>query len=103
MTRSTSPPTRSPAKATLFCPECSHRSRYDGDWLVTETDDGRRYRCPDCRTTVTVRPAFDAGEPGTADAVDGREAREHPEELTVVVLPDTGERYPSTELFGFEK
>lgn len=57
MTRS-SPPPCSPPKATLFCPECGHRSRYDGDWLLTETDGQRRYRCPECRATVTVRPTF---------------------------------------------
>jgi len=29
-------------------------------------------------------------------------AREHPDELTVVILPDPGERYLSTDLFAFE-
>ncbi len=30
-------------------------------------------------------------------------AEDHPEELTVVVLPDSGERYLSTELFESEE
>ena len=29
----------SPPKATLFCPECGHRSRYDGDYASTERPD----------------------------------------------------------------
>jgi DNA-directed RNA polymerase subunit RPC12/RpoP len=72
MTRSTFP-TCSPPKATLFCPECGHRSRYDGDWLVTETDSGRRYRCPECRATVTVRPTF--GGDGSSDPPAAAERR----------------------------
>ena len=45
-----------PAKATLFCPDCGHQSRYDGDWAVVERRDSTHYRCPDCHTQVTTRP-----------------------------------------------
>ncbi|MFB6301813.1 MAG: hypothetical protein ABEH78_02960 [Haloferacaceae archaeon] len=58
----TPPPTWS--KATLFCPDCSHRSRYDGDWTVVDAGDERRYLCPDCRTEITVRPPFADGDGG---------------------------------------
>ncbi|MDR5672214.1 Cysteine synthase [Halalkaliarchaeum sp. AArc-CO] len=40
---------------------------------------------------------------GAALAAAREYAREHPEELTVVVLPDTGERYLSTDLFDGKK
>ncbi|WP_254273060.1 hypothetical protein [Haloarcula marina] len=52
-----------PPKATLFCPACDHRSHVDGDWLVRETARGTRYRCPDCRTELTHRPAFEGSRP----------------------------------------
>ncbi|MEZ3143564.1 PLP-dependent cysteine synthase family protein [Halobaculum sp. MBLA0143] len=39
---------------------------------------------------------------GAATAAAVEVAREQPDELTVVVLPDTGERYLSTDLFEFE-
>ena len=47
------------SKATLFCPDCDHRSRYDGDWIVVETAAGRSYRCPDCRAEITVRRSYE--------------------------------------------
>lgn len=53
------PPSRDgdvPAKATLFCPDCDHRSRPGGDWRTVETRERTRYRCPDCGAVVTVRP-----------------------------------------------
>ncbi|MFB6219116.1 MAG: cysteine synthase A [Halobacteriaceae archaeon] len=37
---------------------------------------------------------------GAAVAAAGEYARDHPDELTVAVLPDTGERYLSTDLYG---
>ncbi|WP_254839524.1 zinc ribbon domain-containing protein [Natronomonas marina] len=46
-----------PPKSTLFCPNCGHRSRPDGDWQVVETGHRTRYLCPDCRAEVAVRPA----------------------------------------------
>jgi cysteine synthase A len=36
---------------------------------------------------------------GAAVEAAVRDAREHPDELTVVILPDTGERYLSTDLY----
>jgi uncharacterized protein YlaI len=45
-----------PPKATLFCPECDHRSRFDGDWTVVRTARAVHYACPDCRTGITTRP-----------------------------------------------
>ncbi len=53
-----------PAKATLFCPDCGHRSRYDGDWMVVEHHGGTHYRCPDCHAQITTRPSHtDRGSP----------------------------------------
>lgn len=47
-----------PPKATLFCPDCDHQSRVDGDWHVVETTRTTRYLCPDCGTEIAVRPTF---------------------------------------------
>jgi predicted RNA-binding Zn-ribbon protein involved in translation (DUF1610 family) len=58
-------PPETPSKATLFCPDCGHRSRFDGDWNVATSARRVRYVCPDCRTTVTTRPN---GGPATARA-----------------------------------
>lgn len=44
-----------PAKGTLFCPNCSYQSQYDGDWNVVESRQGSRFLCPDCRTEITAR------------------------------------------------
>ena len=45
-----------PPKATLFCPECDHRSRFGGDWTVVRTARAVHYACPDCRTEIAARP-----------------------------------------------
>lgn len=50
------PPTNSSRKSTLFCPQCEHASRLDGDWDVRETARSLLIRCPDCRTTIAARP-----------------------------------------------
>ncbi|WP_436343774.1 hypothetical protein [Natronorubrum sp. FCH18a] len=47
------PPT---SKAVLYCFECGHESPFDGDWIVQQSRDCNRYDCPDCGTTITVRP-----------------------------------------------
>ncbi|MFC7046148.1 hypothetical protein ACFQH6_12660 [Halobacteriaceae archaeon GCM10025711] len=49
-------------KAVLFCPACDHESLVDGDWVLVEFADRAEYRCPDCETTITVRPVFDDPE-----------------------------------------
>jgi predicted RNA-binding Zn-ribbon protein involved in translation (DUF1610 family) len=43
------------SKATLFCPECGHRSGPDGDWRRTRCGRSVHYFCPDCHTEITVR------------------------------------------------
>ena len=50
------PQTDVPAKATLFCPDCGHRDRYDGAWRVVESHGATRYRCPECAATVVSQP-----------------------------------------------
>ncbi|MDQ2052484.1 hypothetical protein RBH26_18635 [Natronolimnohabitans sp. A-GB9] len=58
----TSPPSTSRSrppgspKAVLHCFDCGHESHIDGDWIVRETDGCIVYRCPDCETTISVRP-----------------------------------------------
>ena len=47
------PPDR---KAVLFCFECGHESSVPGDWDLEQRDGCEAYRCPDCGTTITVRP-----------------------------------------------
>ncbi|MFB6122810.1 MAG: hypothetical protein ABEJ78_05065 [Haloferacaceae archaeon] len=55
-----------PAKSTLFCPGCGHRSRPDGDWRLVESARETRYLCPECESVVTTRPSLDG------DGTDGR-------------------------------
>ena len=54
-----------PVKATLFCPDCGHESRVDGDWLVRPRPGTvpRReaFVCPDCGTVIQVRPRYSPG------------------------------------------
>lgn len=46
-------------KATLFCQACGHTSPPDGDWSITERDDGRTdIDCPDCNRTLLSQPRF---------------------------------------------
>jgi len=58
-------PTDAPRKGTLFCPDCDHRSRFDGDWRVVETAGGVALRCPDCGAELATRRRGDG---------EGREA-----------------------------
>lgn len=43
-------------KSVLFCPECGHESPIDGDWISVDVGASRHIDCPECQTTVTVRP-----------------------------------------------
>ena len=54
-----------PPKSTLFCPDCGHRSRPDGDWRTVRTDGETRLLCPDCGTVVTVRRGRFSREDGS--------------------------------------
>lgn len=47
-------------KAVLFCYECGHESSVDGDWDLERRDGREAYTCPDCGTTITVRPAVES-------------------------------------------
>lgn len=51
------PTADSAPKSTLFCPECGHHSRYDGDWTRARSGQTIHYLCPDCQTEITTRPA----------------------------------------------
>lgn len=44
-----------PPKTILICPECGHENDIAGDWIVRGSDDGQRYDCPECDTTITKR------------------------------------------------
>lgn len=50
------PPGPACSIGTFFCPECGHRSRFDGDWVIVETDSQTEYLCPDCGTDIMTRP-----------------------------------------------
>jgi hypothetical protein len=41
--------------ATLFCSECEHESRINGDWLIHILDDSLAYECPQCETVINSR------------------------------------------------
>jgi predicted RNA-binding Zn-ribbon protein involved in translation (DUF1610 family) len=56
MTSSTLTTERQPAdKATLYCPECSHESRINGDWIIHVLTDSLTYECPNCETAIDSR------------------------------------------------
>jgi predicted RNA-binding Zn-ribbon protein involved in translation (DUF1610 family) len=56
MTPSTSAPERQPPdKVTLFCPDCGHESRINGDWLIHVRADSLIYECPNCGTVIDSR------------------------------------------------
>lgn len=59
-----------PAKATLFCPDCDHRSRPGGDWRTVEAGERTRFLCPDCGVAVAVRPGSETDRDSTVS--DGR-------------------------------
>ena len=44
-----------PDKATLYCPECGHGSRINGDWLIHVHAESLVYECPTCGAVVDTR------------------------------------------------
>ncbi|WP_302081881.1 hypothetical protein [Salinibaculum rarum] len=56
MTSTAQPAAEGTPKSALFCPNCTHRSRYDGDWVCAETAGTRHYDCPECGTEIAARP-----------------------------------------------
>jgi hypothetical protein len=53
MTPSTSTAERQPPdEATLYCPECSHENRINGDWVIHVLDSSLRYECPNCAAVI---------------------------------------------------
>jgi predicted RNA-binding Zn-ribbon protein involved in translation (DUF1610 family) len=42
-------------KATLYCPNCDHASRINGDWLIHVHANHLDYECPECGTTINSR------------------------------------------------
>ncbi len=49
MTPSISITEREPVgKVMLYCPECSHESRINDDWLIRVLADSQTYECPNC-------------------------------------------------------
>ena len=64
-----------PHKATLYCTDCGHASRINGDWIIEVHADRLDYECPECGTTIDSRrdgPALTSQSdgvlrPGTAD------------------------------------
>jgi predicted RNA-binding Zn-ribbon protein involved in translation (DUF1610 family) len=42
-------------KVTLYCPECGHESRINGDWLIHVLADSLIYECPDCGVVIDSR------------------------------------------------
>lgn len=44
-----------PHKATLYCPNCTHESRINGDWIIHVHPTHLDYECPECGTTIESR------------------------------------------------
>lgn len=42
-------------KATLYCTNCHHTSRINGDWIIGVHTDYLDYECPECGTTINSR------------------------------------------------
>jgi predicted RNA-binding Zn-ribbon protein involved in translation (DUF1610 family) len=56
MAPSTSTTERQPSdKATLYCPECGHESRINGDWVINVLTASLTYECPNCETVIDSR------------------------------------------------
>jgi len=50
----------------MFCPECGHQERYDGDWDTVSAGGWISYHCPECQTEIATRP--DCSEARISDA-----------------------------------
>jgi predicted RNA-binding Zn-ribbon protein involved in translation (DUF1610 family) len=56
MSPSTAAPERQPPdKATLYCPDCDHESRINGDWIIQILAESLLYECPDCGAVIDSR------------------------------------------------
>lgn len=56
MVPSNTPAERQPShKATLYCTNCNHASRINGDWLIDVHTDHLDYECPECGTRINSR------------------------------------------------
>jgi predicted RNA-binding Zn-ribbon protein involved in translation (DUF1610 family) len=42
-------------KASLYCINCNHASRINGDWIIEVHTDHLDYECPKCGTTIDSR------------------------------------------------
>ena len=50
------PSERQPShKATLYCPNCTHESRINGDWIIHVLSTHLDYECPECGKTIESR------------------------------------------------
>jgi uncharacterized paraquat-inducible protein A len=52
------PPPATPAKATLFCPDCDREAPADGEWTERQRSYGVAVHCPRCDARLTLRPQF---------------------------------------------
>jgi len=43
-------------KATLYCPNCKHENRINGDWIIQVHSSHLDYECPECGDTIESRP-----------------------------------------------
>jgi predicted RNA-binding Zn-ribbon protein involved in translation (DUF1610 family) len=44
-----------PDKATLYCPECGHESRINGDWVIHVHAESVTDECPNCDAVIDSR------------------------------------------------
>ncbi|WP_049935721.1 hypothetical protein [Haloplanus natans] len=56
MVPSSTPTERRPShEPTLYCVNCKHASRINGDWILEVHTDHLDYECPECGTTIDSR------------------------------------------------
>ena len=49
------PSQQQPDKATLYCPDCGHESRINGDWVIHVLAESLTYECPSCEAVIDSR------------------------------------------------